>query len=200
MKIPFGVVVPKNATPGDHVAGIVALDTVPSSTKQEGSATVQVKRAVGAHVYIRVKGPVHPSLDVPSMSLDASTSLFAPAVNGGTSSLSFTLANTGNTRQSPRVRVWLTDAFGRTVKRFPDQRIPDLVPGGVAELTRAWSDTGGVPVRVTAHVVAESSTAHAEASTSQLVVPWILVALIVALFVTAIWFWRRRTRAAPATP
>jgi hypothetical protein len=191
VKIPYNVDIPKNAEPGDHVAGIVALDTATSSTEQKEGVTVLVHRAVGARVYIRVQGPLHPNLDVPDISLDVSKPVLTP-FGSGDNTVAFTLTNTGNTRQSPKVHVWVTDVFGRTVQDFKKFAVPDLVPGGHADIVRQWSGSAGVGLRLTAHVTAESTSASASATTNQFVVPWLLVIIVVALLVALIWARRRR--------
>ncbi len=191
VKIPYNVDIPKDAEPGDHVAGIVALDTATSSTEQKGGVAVQVHRAVGARVYIRVQGPLHPNLDVPKMSFEVSKPVLSP-IGSGDNTIDFTLTNTGNTRQSPRVHVWVTDVFGRTVKDFKKFVVPDLVPGGHADITRQWSGGSGVGLRLTAHVEAESTSATASATSAQLVIPWLLLIVLVALVVALVWARRRR--------
>jgi len=123
--------------------------------------------------------------------------VLAPITNGGGSSVSFTLANTGNTRQSPTVNVWVTDVFGRTVKDFSRFRVPDLVPGSQSDIVKSWSGGAGLGLRLTAHVSVESPSATTEATTNELVVPWLLVVLVLVLVALAVSWWVRRRRARP---
>jgi hypothetical protein len=194
VKIPFTVTVPRNASPGSHAAGIVALDTVPSTIKSEDGVAVQVKRAVGSRLYLSVRGPSHPGLDIAQLELHTSGSLLAPVTSGGTTSVEFTVANTGNTLQNPTVRVWLTDAFGRTVKQFPKVKLQDLLPGNEARLSRTWSGMARFPLRLTAHVAAVSESSEADASTSQIVIPWVFLLVVFVLGAAAVWLGRRRAR------
>jgi hypothetical protein len=197
VKIPFTVDVPANASPGDHSGGVVALGTAPVSVHTKNGVDVQVKRAVGTRVYIRVKGPERPGLDIPSLQLDAPTNVLSPIVGSGTTTVTFTLANTGNTRLSPKIHVWLTDALGRTVKSFPDARLIDFLPGNQVVLTRSWSSGARLPIRLTAHVEASAGTTGASASTSEIVIPWLMLVAIAIAVGVVIWWWRRRRRRAP---
>ena len=191
VKIPFTIAVPANASPGDHSAGIVALGVAPIGTKQSGSTAIDVKRAVGTRVYVRVDGPTKPSLDIASMTFDPASAVLAP-FGGGTNKISFVLSNTGNTRMSPTMRVWVTDALGRTVKSFPKFNVADLLPGNSATITRQWDGANGVALRLTAHAEAVAGKTTASASSSALAMPWLLLLLVLVVIALLVWWWRRR--------
>jgi hypothetical protein len=194
VKIPFDIAVPANASPGDHSAGIVALGVAPIGTKKSGATAIDVKRAVGTRVYIRVEGPMKPSLDVTSLTFDPASALLAP-FGGGTNRITFVLSNTGNMRMSPVARVWVTDAFGRTVKSFPKVAVPDLLPGNSATIVRAWNGGNGVALRLTAHVEAVSGSTKTQASNSALTMPWLLLMLVLVVIALLVR-WRLGRRSA----
>ncbi|HEY0807904.1 MAG TPA: DUF916 domain-containing protein, partial [Pseudonocardiaceae bacterium] len=60
---PFTLVVPANATPGDHVGGVIASV---SQAKQGGK--VNREDRVGVALYLRVAGPLHSALGVEQLS------------------------------------------------------------------------------------------------------------------------------------
>ena len=59
--IRFEITVPTNATPGDHIGGVIAA--VRQSGVTADGQQVQVDRRVAARVYLRVTGDVAPALD-----------------------------------------------------------------------------------------------------------------------------------------
>jgi hypothetical protein len=192
VQIPFTIDVPADATPGDTSAGIVALNLAPEGSTKKNGVNLDVRRAIGARVYIDVDGPRHPELSIPDLALDSSKPLLAPVASSDGGTVSLTVANTGNTRLSPKVKVWVTDAFGKTVKSFAPVTLRDLLPGGKAELEKSWSSGSRLPLRLTAHATATTATADTEASASQLVIPWLLVILLLVLVALAVWWYRRR--------
>src|SRR6478735_8094716 len=64
--LPFTLTVPERATAGDHAGGIV-LSVRTSSA--EGVNSVVVDRRVGTRIYVRVAGPLDPSLNLAGLSV-----------------------------------------------------------------------------------------------------------------------------------
>jgi hypothetical protein len=65
--IPFQIIVPANATPGDHAGGIIGA-LLPDSLRKS-SDRVLVERRVAARVYVRVDGPLHPGISITKLSV-----------------------------------------------------------------------------------------------------------------------------------
>ena len=92
--VPFNLLVPSDATPGDHVAGIVASV---QTTGESNGATVVLDQRVGARVYLKVSGPVQSGVEVSGVTSGYTAELnpFAP----GSVSVSYDVRNSGNLRE-----------------------------------------------------------------------------------------------------
>ncbi|MFZ0250358.1 MAG: hypothetical protein WAL61_10475 [Acidimicrobiales bacterium] len=193
--IPFVIVVPTNATPGDHVGGIVAEQTT-GTPSSHGSVPVNVVQAVGVRVYGRVTGPLvtHLSVAKPLVAVHRTTGALFGA--GTDASVSVRVENRGNVVLTPLAHLKVTSTFGPTTTRTFSTG--PLLPG--ESVARRFT----VPVRTTGQLVATlsavASGAHATAVSSQFNLPWGLVALalvvVVGLVLTLLLRgWRRRRRA-----
>ncbi|ROQ97934.1 uncharacterized protein DUF916 [Streptomyces sp. 2132.2] len=196
--IPFTVKVPQDATPGDHVGGIVALNTAVEGIQQEGKVQVGVKRQVGSRLYFRVPGPVTPGLSVEDVKVSRSAPLL-PWIQNARATVSYALVNRGNVVVEPKVAVSAQGLFGRTVLDRPARELKlVLLPGQRIELAEPWPDapqSDWVTVRISA-----GATAHpdlASASEAEFVaVPWPALGALLALAGAALTFLvlRRRRR------
>jgi hypothetical protein len=214
LTMPITVSVPTDATPGDHTAGVVAASKTPGRTT-EGQHVV-LDRRTGTRLYVRVNGPVRPSLVVENLS-----SKYHAALNplDGELEVTYTIRNDGNVRLGARPRLEVGDLFG-TVAQRPGQPIPELLPGnavtfterfeGVSATLRVSTDVDVVPFAPrsaggSASGEGEDSGevgAPVEASASAWAIPWVLLGVLVVLLVTVVVVRRRRAggRAAPPPP
>jgi hypothetical protein len=111
-RLPFTVTVPTGASPGPHLAGIVAEPVQEQlSERSKGKASVQIKfRSLAiVAVEIDVPGPLHAQLTVGKI---------APGGRQGTQQLLIHLANTGNVMLKPTGTLTVRDATGHVVKRL----------------------------------------------------------------------------------
>jgi hypothetical protein len=191
--LPFVLSVPTDATPGDHDGGIVAsLTTVRKNAK---GGTVAVDDRVGARIYLRVNGPLHPALQVQ----DLLTSYHATAnpFGGGTMTVRYTVANTGDVALAGSQHVWVS-GLGATLATDTANRAADLIPGQSIHETARLSGVYAA-LRLTAHVritptvpvgTAPVTPAPAPAavveSTTVWSIPWPLLGVIV-LVLAALW-------------
>jgi hypothetical protein len=74
--VPFTMVVPDNATPGDHVGGIVTLNPVPEAGQAPDGAQLRVQNAVGVRLYARVNGPLTSELQITSLEVKKEGGIF----------------------------------------------------------------------------------------------------------------------------
>lgn len=211
--LPVTVTVPNDATPGDHTAAIVA-EEVPSANRGKAATGLVVVQRVGTRVYLRVAGPLHPSIAIRSLSVKHDD----PAVPGlakGAVTVSFTLANTGNVRaRLDRAAFSLTGLFGRSLHHATVRRdsavsatgnaLPDqILPKSTIRFTQRFV---GIPFAdaVTAHVTVKAADAgtgkaiEAARTASFVVIPWLVLIALVA--VVALVVLRRRRRARPMPP
>lgn len=187
--VAFDLVVPSNATPGDHAGGIVAAMSV---ERERGDGTpVTVEHRVGSRIYARISGDLRPALTVAELT----TRFDGEGIVGlgGAAVVDYTVRNTGNIRlaagQALRVSGW----FGTGSTATLDD-LPELLPGG--------SYSGSVTldsVRATGRLTGELSLAPSDPSAGVTVatavtwaVPWRLLGLVAVLAVAGAW--RLRTR------
>ncbi|KMO94860.1 WxL protein peptidoglycan domain-containing protein [Streptomyces roseus] len=201
--IPFTVRVPVDATPGDHVGGIVALNTAVEGVRQEGKVQVGVKRQVGSRLYFRVPGPVTPGLSVEDVEVSRSAPLL-PWVGTARATVSYALVNRGNVVVEPKVAVSAEGLFGRTVLDRPARELKlVLLPGQRIELTEPWADapqSDRVTVRVSAGATAYPDLASASEA-EFIAVPWPAFGALLVLAGAALTFLiLRRRRRAPSQP
>jgi hypothetical protein len=198
--IPFRVVVPRDATPGDHAGGIVA------ALRTGGDAaggTVAVDRRVGARIHLRITGTLDPSLTVTDLRASFAGS---PLGLPGQVHVSYLVRNTGNLRLVGRPTVRVSGPFGLGERRVSGAPLPELRPGdsfrvstvvpGVWQLGRLSAEAGVSPETSGDQRLRPRPTADA-ASTRLWAVPWIPLAVVVLAAATLAWRrWRRRRRAA----
>ncbi|MFJ5221023.1 WxL protein peptidoglycan domain-containing protein [Streptomyces sp. NPDC088354] len=188
-QIPFTVSVPSNATPGDHVGGILT-----SLKQSDDAAGINVDRRLGIRVSLRVSGALKPRFAIEDLKVGYSGS--GNPFAKGDATVSYTVHNTGNATLSGSQAVSVTGPFGWL--RTEAGRIaapPQLLPGeswkvkvpvrGVAPavnlaanvtLTPLLTDASGTttplqPVRATAHGWA---------------VPWTLLVLVVVVIAAVV--------------
>ena len=142
--IPFNLLIPSDATPGDHVAGIVA--SVLSTGTSKGS-TVTLEQRVGTRMYLTVSGERVPGVSVAGVTSGFSASLnpFAP----GDMTVGYDVRNSGNTRLDVTNTVSIAGPFGIPLGTFAPRPLTNLLPRqtvhyeakvpGVIALLLAWS-------------------------------------------------------------
>ncbi|WAL68359.1 DUF916 domain-containing protein [Amycolatopsis cynarae] len=194
--VPFTLTIPANATPGDHTGGIVAALTTDRTTS--GGQKVALEQRVGARIYLRVTGEVHPALSIDGLTADYHGGLFSL---GGDVTLSYTVHNTGNTRLAGTRQVRVTTPWGSTVDAPALPKLGELLPGASIRMS---TQVGGLPAagRLTGTVRVEPApapghqdpaAAAAEASVAFAAVPWLPLAVAAVLLLTVLWLrWRRR--------
>ncbi len=187
-EIPFRISVPGNATPGDHVGGIVT-----SLTAADRTAPVDVERRLGIKMKIRVAGALAPALAVENLGIDYRDSA---------ATVSYTLHNTGNAVQSARQAVTVSGPFGwfRT-GAAAIAAPPELLPGESWQVTVLVPDVSPA-VLLTGTVTVTPLLTDASGSTTALdpvtatahtpALPWTYLALLLLLIVAVILIARRR--------
>lgn len=124
--IGFTMTVPAEATPGDHVGGIVV-------SALSDSGQVAIDRRIATRLYARVKGDLLPMLAVSSIDAAYTGDFFNPF--GGTTIITTTLSNTGNVSLGAKVVAGVNGLFGVPLAQFARLEVPELLPG----TTRTYS-------------------------------------------------------------
>lgn len=201
--VPFTVTVPENATPGDHVGGLLT-----SLEQPDTAAGINVDRRLGIRVALRVGGELRPALTVENTHV-AYDGTAAPA-GKGTATVTYTVRNTGNVQLAARQEVELRGPFGIARTKGPrTEDTPALLPGERWKVTVKVKDVPPT-VRLTAKATLLPLLTDASGSVTPLdpvrsqadawAVPWTLLALILAALAlaAAAVVLRRRTRAGRA--
>ncbi|WP_375385427.1 hypothetical protein [uncultured Microbacterium sp.] len=196
--IPFTIVVPQDATPGDHSAGIVASY---ATTGGGDGTTIRREDRVGTRIYLRVDGPLSPGIGVQGAVAGFDASL--NPIGGGTARAGFDISNLGNSRVSVQPEVRLTGPFGIALGTVTLPPVQNIVPGGVAHVE---AELPGTPplLLVTANIaltaipaggIAAADPLPASVTTSAVAwaVPWMLLLIVVVVIAAiALIVWRRR--------
>lgn len=197
-QVPFTVTVPANATPGDHVGGIL------TSLKQSDDAQgINVDRRLGIRVKLRVGGALKPHLAIENLHVDYAGT-FTPFAKGD-ATLTYTIHNTGNAVLSGRQKVSVKGLFGWL--RTDGPRVaapPELLPGesrkvtvpvhGVSPAFRLTATATLTPVLTDASGTT-SLLKPVEATATGWAVPWtlfLLLLVVIAGVVAAVLLGRRR--------
>ncbi|MFF4456877.1 DUF916 domain-containing protein [Streptomyces goshikiensis] len=183
--------VPRDASPGDHVGALVAVDT---RVRPANGSHLGVQRGVGARIHLRVEGPRQPGLAVEEVRFSARSPQI-PWTGTRESTVAYTLRNTGNVTLTPRVSL----RVGGVVVGGPGERRlanvpPELLPGQRVRLTETWA---GAPFAGWGQVTVTASADDVRGSGTDgfLKVPWLFPACL-ALLSAVWWLLRRRRRAA----
>jgi Bacterial protein of unknown function (DUF916) len=153
--VPFNLLVPSDAAPGDHVAGIVA--SVITQGESDGQA-VTLEQRVGARVYLKVSG-------VPTVGVEASglVSSFTPSLNPfapGELTITYDVKNTGNLRLDVKQKIQIAGPLGIPLGEIKPETLKEVLPRqsirvnvtvpAVAALALAWSTITLTPVATAA--------------------------------------------------
>jgi hypothetical protein len=195
--VPFTITVPRNATPGDHPAGIAASIV-------SGTGTVQLESRVGFRVLLRAGGALRPALSADHVRVRYERS-WNP-LRSGTIHVTYAAANTGNVRVEARGRAEVAELFGAHV-RCRDVGGEELLPGGNhttdVRIGGVWA-AGRLrtTLTLTPSILGTTGTSTVAAPTTVTVTTWalpwaqlVLTAAVVALALalrTAVRLRRRR--------
>ncbi|MGI5242162.1 WxL protein peptidoglycan domain-containing protein [Dactylosporangium sp. CA-139066] len=191
--VPFTLTVPADATPGDHVGGLVT-----TLVDEAAAGGVRVEHRLGSRVYARVSGTLRPALTVTDVHAE-----YAGTVNPlgtGPVRITYTVRNTGNVRLAGREQATVAGPFGLLSRDAADE-LPEILPGNA--LTRTVTVRGVWPAtRLTARIdlVPTGATTdpvpRASATTALWTVPWgqLLVLAGIAAAAAGVLALRRRSK------
>jgi len=129
--IPFNLLIPSDATPGDHVAGIIA--SITTTAESDEGTTVNLEQRVGARMYLRVAGDVAAAAEISGV-----TTSFTPELNPfafGQMAVDYNVRNTGNVRMDVTQTVRITGPFGIPLAEITPEPFSDLLPRQTVNVT-----------------------------------------------------------------
>ena len=191
----FTVNVPTLATPGDHTGGLIAAVGIPGKNSN-GVAIVENYR-IAVPVELRVSGALHASVQVQSISTG-----FSDPVNPfgtGSATISYSVVNAGNVRESGTQQVTVTGPFGQTATIKPP-KLPTILPGDSVRVS--VSVPGLYPDGpLNAHVTVTPAwpprslpiarqSPIATGSASLFATPWSLIGFILLLVAIGVGVWQ----------
>lgn len=183
--VPFEVVVPENATPGDHPGAVVA------AIEGETGGAIQVQHRTGTRLLLHVSGELHPTLELRQVS-----STYVAAINPGDGSVitRFTLFNSGNVALRASPQIVTVGLFGAWSTTTPVEQTDLILPGASLRISVR---TDGIPalVALTSDVTIETAVdvdgpaisplPEPRATAVALAIPW-SVLVVAVLFYYAI--------------
>jgi hypothetical protein len=184
VEVPFTVILPQNAAPGDYMGGIVT-----SLTQAGAAGSGNVERRVGIRIRMRVGGELKPSLSVADLRVRYSGT---PNPFGkGDATVTYTIRNTGNAILGARQTVSTSGPFGTSsVHSGQIEDSPQLLPGdtwqvsvpvhGVTPALRVKGTVSLVPLLTDASG-SIAPLAAVETTTHAWTVPWTLLLLLVVV-------------------
>ncbi|MCW2749014.1 MAG: hypothetical protein JWR83_124 [Aeromicrobium sp.] len=198
VKVSFTIDLPKNATPGDHMGGIVT-----SLTRADAAEGINVDRRLAIRVRLRVGGDLKPVLAVENLHVNYGGTL--NPFGKGDATVTYTIHNTGNAILTARQSASVSGPFGSLrVHADKIKDSPELLPGD------SWKVSAKVPgvtptvrlagtVSLTPLVIDASGTitplAAVDTTTHGWGIPWAILLLLVLLCVAVFALIRLRRRA-----
>lgn len=196
--VPFRVVVPVDARPGDHPAGIVT-----SLLSDDAGAQVQVDRRLGSRLFVRVSGELSPAVTVSEPAVSFSGTWNPLAL--GEVEVVYTVRNTGDTRVTAVGASAVHGPFGVASVSTGAEQLPEVLPGSAVEVRQRLSGVAALLWLGGAVNVIPTSVGIGAAQLDAVVLPFQLPAVPVAtllvllalagIAVAALMLYRRRRRA-----
>lgn len=135
VEVPLEVKIPADATPGDHVAGVIA--SLDSESKDKKGTRIKLEQRVAVRTYFRIDGPLEPRLEIAQLHTSYTANL---NLSGrGTTTVTYQVRNTGNVRMDAAQIVDVSGWFeGSTIER--PAPVQDLLPGSSLDVTHTFQD------------------------------------------------------------
>jgi Bacterial protein of unknown function (DUF916) len=204
--LPVRVRIPANASPGDHVGGvIVSLNgRVKGTFGRSGKEGARFEQRIAVRSVFRISGPLHPLLTIEALKASYSGPLNPFAK--GHATVSYVVHNGGNVVLGGPQTVTVSGPFGHTTATdVPD--VPALLPGGSFPVKVKVSGVypqGVMKAKVTINTEplqgeVDPGVKPVSSSVHFLAIPWFwLVVLLLLILGLAGYLIRRRHRQAAA--
>ncbi|MGN6606080.1 MAG: DUF916 domain-containing protein [Jatrophihabitans sp.] len=199
--IPIRGVIPADASPGDHVVGIMAGYTAEVSGR---NGRIAFEQRVALRALFRISGDVRSRLAVTSLHVDYRTN-WNP-FGSGSATVTFDVRNDGNVLLAGQQKVQITGVLGGSGTVHKLAQLPLLLPGATTSQRVTVRDVTPeilMHARVTVTPLGVRSAvdpvlAPTSATTSFWAVPWSLLLLVVLAGLGLVLYRRRRRGPRPA--
>jgi hypothetical protein len=197
--VPISISPPKNATPGDHLVGVFASITAKARVRGAHGASPDIEQRVALRTFVRITGKLRSALSVHD--LTASYHGSANPVGTGSTTVSYTVTNTGNVSLGAQQALSVNGLFGGTGSVPSLSAVPVLLPGssypvkvkvpGVRPEIFMHAKVTLTPEGVTGSV--DPRETPFATSASFFAVPWVLLGVLVVLLALIVFgiLWRR---------
>jgi hypothetical protein len=179
--VPFGVTVPRDAEPGDHVGAVVA-QTDPQTTADDN--ILKIEKRVATRFYVTLPGEAHAAFSIKTITMDKDSSFFTKQIT-----TTVILHNDGRVRVRPTVLINGKQAKGSSVLLSNS-----IEPYFVTQKVPIWG--GPVSSHVEVHTkVGQADGPVRQQTASTFVIPYVLLiglVLLVGFMFLVRWLWRRR--------
>ena len=128
--LPFRLVVPADAKPGDHTGGIIASLSI--TNRDKSGDVVTVEHRLAERIYLRIPGVQRPHLSVQDLGASYDNNL--NPFGTGRVTARYRLVNDGNVRLGAKLSASLSDPTG-SGPLGAGQAIPELLPGSSLAVT-----------------------------------------------------------------
>lgn len=190
--VPFEVLTPSDATPGDHVGAIVA------SAVTKGS-TLNIVRRVAVRLYARLSGQLKARLELTNVQTKTYVNPFNPFASNQV--VSYDIKNVGNVELAADVAVSTAGPLGLFGGAPETLRITNLLPGserhvsqtvaGAGQLVASSTTVVYTGILTSGTVAAQQPRGRADLTTYALPTGWLVwLAILAALLLV----WRRVAR------
>jgi hypothetical protein len=191
--VPIGIQIPTNATPGDHVAGVVTALVAVSHGQQ---VNVRLNQRVGLRVFIRVAGNIRPALSIEHLTTNYHDN-WNP-IGSGAATVAYRVRNNGNVALGVHQQVTVSGLFGDEASTTP-RAITLLLPG---EFVDVRTHVSGIfpEIRMNTKVQLRPLVPAGNldvglknvysANEGFWAVPWVLIGIIMAFLLGTFFGWR----------
>jgi hypothetical protein len=191
--LPISVAVPSNASPGDHLVGLMA--SYFGSVVGKNGQRIKLEQRVALRALFRVSGVVRSALTIDGLKVKYHGTL--NPFGEGSATVTYAIRNAGNVLLSGKQRVGVTGIFGSTGSTNKLIQLPLMLPGANfpvrVEVAHVWPQLlMHARVTVTPLGVAgavDPGLRTSSASVSFWAIPWTLLGIVVGLAAVAVWFW-----------
>ena len=177
--VPFDVLTPSNATPGDHVGAIIASATTKGKT-------LNIVRRVAVRLYARLSGQIKADIDLKNVSAETFPNPFNPFASNQV--VTYEVSNPGNVELSADISITTAGPMGLFSGAPQSVRITNLLPGSTRRVSQTVAGAGQLVVTSTSVVVtgllssssvaSQQPRARVDISSSTLPIGWIFWGLI----------------------